>query len=67
MNKMWVSLSGANVNFWKHEYNKHGYCYALKTKSANGPRDYFMKSIELFTRKPFARIMKSLPRTANNK
>ena len=46
----WPGLYNNNTHFWKHEYNKHGYCY-MKRNYLNFIDDYkryFDKGIELF-------------------
>ena len=46
----WPGLYSNNTYLWKHEYNKHGYCY-IKRHYLNFVDDYkkyFDKSIELF-------------------
>jgi len=50
MEHYWPGLYNGNANLWKHEYNKHGYCY-MKRNYLNFIDDYqiyFNKSIELF-------------------
>ena len=46
----WPGLYNGNKNLWKHEYNKHGYCY-MKRNYLNFVDDYkiyFDKTIELY-------------------
>ena len=46
----WPGLYNGNKNLWKHEYNKHGYCY-MKRNYLNFIDDfqiYFNKTIEIF-------------------
>lgn len=44
LNEYWYSNTGKNVDFWKHEYEKHGSCMFNHMDEFN----YFNKSIELY-------------------
>lgn len=48
--KYWPSLTGANEQFWNHEYNKHGYCYSNKIKDFDYKK-YFAKTLDIFQSK----------------
>jgi len=62
-----ISVSGNNINFWKHEYNKHGHCCTMKYKFTDGPKSYFTKVIEIYSRKQYANIYKSIAKKADNR
>lgn len=49
MRKSWPSFTGANENFWNHEYNKHGYCM-VEEFDWDGYEDYFSFVLDLFNR-----------------
>ena len=44
LNNYWYSSTGLNVDFWKHEYEKHGSCMFIPMTELN----YFKKTIELY-------------------
>lgn len=50
MRKYWPSFTGANTDFWYHEYNKHGYCM-VEEYDWDGYEDYFDFVIDLFENK----------------
>jgi ribonuclease I len=49
MRQYWPSFSGANTDFWEHEYNKHGYCMA-EEYGWNSYESYFQFVIDLHFR-----------------
>ncbi len=56
MNKYWRSIKGNNKDFWEHEYNKHGYCYALKNNDFE-VKDYFQMVWNLYNKFDLKNIM----------
>jgi len=54
MSHEWASFTDANEKFWDHEYNKHGYCYSIKTKSENNYKKFFQQTLDIFHSKPYA-------------
>ena len=47
MKKYWPSFKGSNVDFWTHEYNKHGYCM-VEEFNWDDYEDYFKFVITLY-------------------
>ena len=47
MRKYWPSFQKTNVDFWKHEYNRHGYCM-VQEKNWEDYEDYFNFVINLY-------------------
>ena len=44
LNKYWYSNEEKNVDFWKHEYSKHGSCVFTKMSEY----EYFKKALDLY-------------------
>ena len=44
LNKYWYSNEEKNVDFWKHEYSKHGSCVFTKMNEYQ----YFKKALDLY-------------------
>ena len=65
MNIEWPSFSITNVEFWEHEYNRHGYCYSVHTKTTNDPTIYFQTTLDLFNSKSYADIFNKIAKTKN--
>ena len=65
MNHVWPSLTNSNEEFWEHEYNKHGYCYAVHTKTSNDPTRFFQKTLDLFA--TFSDLYSKLKAPADHK
>jgi ribonuclease I len=59
MRQMWISYSGADENFWSHEYNKHGLCYSNKTQTESYI-NFFSKVIEIFKHNDFENIISDI-------
>ena len=66
MRKYWPSFKGANTDFWKHEYNKHGYCM-LKEFDWDGYEDFFEFVINLYLKDYKYLIQKAFPIDNNRK
>lgn len=49
MNIWWVSYTKSNVDFWTHEYNKHGYCYNYRYNFVD-PNVFFKYAIDVFAK-----------------
>ncbi len=47
MNVYWPSVMGPSKSFWEHEYNKHGYCWALKNKDLT-VRNFFQVAMDMY-------------------
>ena len=47
LRKYWPSFKGKYVDFWEHEYNKHGYCM-VEENNWKGFEDYFKFVIDLY-------------------
>ena len=47
MKRYWPSFKGSNVDFWSHEYNKHGYCM-VEEFNWDDYDDYFKFVITLY-------------------
>lgn len=49
MRTYWPSFSKSNVDFWTHEYNKHGYCM-VEEYGWSGYKNYFQFVLDLHSR-----------------
>ena len=58
MNSHWPSLTGPNIKFWEHEYNKHGFCYS--NKYGGSQTEFFRKGMELFLNFGFEDLVSDL-------
>lgn len=47
MKLYWTSYTGGDVQFWEHEYNKHGYCYTNKSHT-EGYEPFFRTALNLY-------------------
>ena len=56
MEEYWPSLKGADVQFWDHEYNKHGFCWVMKYGKTD-PDDFFRMALELYNKKNLDKIL----------
>ena len=45
--RYWKSLKDDDKSFWDHEFNKHGYCWALRYQKSN-PKEFFRFVIDLY-------------------
>ena len=66
MRKYWPSFKGSNVDFWNHEYNKHGYCMVQQNKW-DDYEDYFQFVIDLYLKDYKYLIQKAFPINNNRK
>ena len=55
MKKYWPSFAKSNIDFWEHEYNKHGYCMA-EEYGWSSYQNYFRYVIDLHLR-TYANLM----------
>jgi len=62
METFWPSLSNnGNEYFWKHEYNKHGYCYNKREEiDVEDYKKYFSKTIELYENYKIGDLIKNV-------
>ena len=62
MEKFWPTLSAnGNEYFWKHEYNKHGYCYNKREDfDVEEYKKYFSKAIEVYEKFNLGDIIKNV-------
>lgn len=59
LNNLWPSLGNfETIKFWEHEYNKHGFCYSKKHNHQTY-RNYFEKSLELYTSEGFENLIQT--------
>ena len=57
MSKYWKGLFKSNSIFWRHEYNKHGYCYNYKNNiDLNNYEPFFELAINLYFKHNFSRL-----------
>ena len=67
MNKYWPSFQKPNVEFWKHEYNRHGYCM-VEEYNWDDYDDYFNFVINLYLKDYRYLLQKAfLPDNFNNR
>ncbi len=60
LNKYWSSFSKTNINFWQHEYNKHGFCM-VEEKGWSGYEQYFKFVLSLYFKNYKDLIIKAFP------
>ena len=60
LKKYWPSFSKSNIDFWYHEYNKHGYCM-VEEYGWSGYKDYFNFVINLHLKTYKDLIKKAFP------
>ena len=49
MNDYWIGTYDNNINFWNHEYNRHGYCFnQIYNQSVLNYSFYFQKTVDLY-------------------
>lgn len=58
MKKYWVSFKDNDIEFWLHEYNKHGLCYTNRKKQSNFTQ-YFKDTMNFFINNDFPNILKN--------
>ena len=56
MRSYWPSYTGTDEKFWEHEYNKHGYCYTVKSKTT-GFQPFFKVGLDLYKNLNLAQII----------
>lgn len=57
MKEYWPSVGNMEEkSFWEHQYNKHGYCYISKQKTATYV-DYFIKTVSLYKKDKYETLM----------
>ena len=60
LKKYWPSFSNSNIDFWEHEFNKHGYCMTEEYEW-DGYEEYFQFVLELFLKDYKDLIIKAFP------
>jgi hypothetical protein len=56
MNSFWSSLTGDDIKFWNHEYNKHGYCFTERTGAKN-EQPFFDAAVSVYEDWRFDQLM----------
>ena len=60
LKQYWPSFSNSNIDFWEHEFNKHGYCMTEEYEW-DGYEEYFQFVLELFLKDYKDLIIKAFP------
>ena len=60
LKQYWPSFSNSNIDFWEHEFNKHGYCMTEEYEW-DGYEEYFQFVLDLFLKDYKDLIIKAFP------
>ena len=58
----WIGIGMENEEFWKYEYNKHGYCYIQRIKEdpIKNYYLYFQKTIDIYNKYNLNNLLKEM-------